>query len=89
MPLDFRVSTISSSLIGLCGCSFSINFLILNFTAAEDCELWSSFSCKLTLKKDFSSRVPCGVSMRDPVVTRLIVLSCMSTASATSRRIMG
>ena len=41
------------------------------------------------LKKNFSSKIPLGVCTYLLVVTREIVLSCISTASATSRRIIG
>ena len=44
--------------------------------------------CKPTLKA-FNSSVPCGVCIREPVVTRLIAFSCMPTASAISFRIIG
>ncbi len=41
------------------------------------------------VKKYFSSNVPRGVAMYLLAVTRLTVLSCISTASAMSRRISG
>ncbi len=40
-------------------------------------------------KKYRNSKMPRGVCMYFPVVTREIVDSCMLTASATSRRIIG
>ena len=41
------------------------------------------------LKNDLSGKVPRGVLMRSPLVTRLIVLSCILTSSAISFRESG
>ncbi len=58
-------------------------------TASAECASPPSVAAIAVVKKYFISNVPRGVAMYLFAVTRLTVLSCISTASAMSRRISG
>ena len=89
MPDAFSsISTIAWSESGFCLSSSSMIFLIDCFTLSD--AMSSSATRRIDeLKKYFSSNSPCGVCTYLLVVTREMVLSCMPTWSAMSRKIIG
>src|SRR5271167_3802352 len=88
MPSCDRISASLLSLHGFSGLSCEINFLILARIAVDDISVPSAAATWLE-KKYRNSNTPRGVCMYLAVVTREIVDSCISTASATSLRMSG
>ena len=89
MPCSEMTFEMASSLSGFPGTSCEIIFLTIFRTEAAEAFISESREAILTLKKDLSGMPPRGVEISKPVVTRLTVLSCMPTASATSRKDKG
>src|SRR5690606_38095972 len=89
IPVPRNISTMRSSDSTASGGSWSISALIRYRTASAECASPLRERGIAVVKKYFSSNSPRGVAMYLFDVTRLTVLSCMSMASATSRRISG